>query len=253
MCRSLKATVDSTTSGLNRFNKGSFNKKGSNEKVMSENPNPPVVQTEAELKAKITELENAKNALTGELTEQKPKIREAQEQIELLKGQLAAAVQKNNETPEEQKILSVVEKALAQRDQGDAEKNRKTAFDKFVAANKEYSPDNDPGGLKRSALERELATLKTWETAVEVDDLVGVIGKANTYLRGLDTSRQTNNTVQPYSSTTVSPSLIVQDPDADLSEQEKKLLAQNGMSKEKFLALKAKMPDFIETLLLQVR
>lgn len=220
---------------------------------MSDIQNPPVVQTEAELKAKIVELEAAKVALTGELTDNRPKLREASEQIELLKTQLHAATEKNNANPEETKIAEVVARVLSQGEATRATNNRKTALDKFVSANKEFSPDNDPGGLKKAALERELANIKTWETAVEVDDLVGVIGKANTYLRGQDTSRQTETTVQPFSSSSASASQPVVIGDGDLSPQEKILIDRNDWTKERFLELKAKMPDFIEGLVEKVR
>lgn len=221
---------------------------------MSDNQNPLDPQgTEAELKAKIVELEAAKVALTGELTTSKPKLREAQDKIDLLTQQLTAAVDKNNANPEETKIAEVVARVLSQGEATRATNNRKTALDKFVTANKEFSPDNDPGGLKKAALERELSSLKTWETAVEVDDLLGVIGKANTYLRGQDTSRQTETTVQPFSSSSAPASPPNVTGDGDLSPQEKKLLEQNGMSKEDFLKLKAKMPDFVEGLVERVR
>lgn len=201
-----------------------------------------------ELQAKLSEAETAKAALTGELTDTRPKLREKDELINTLKEQLKAATDKNNENPEEEKINKAVDARLAREKQQTAEANRKKALDKFVAENKDYHPDNDTGGLKKQALERELANLTTWNASVEVDDLVAVIGKANAYLRGVDTSRQNDTTVAPYSSTPNSPASPVGDDKDGLSPQEKKLIDRNGWTKEKYLTLKGKMPDYVANL-----
>lgn len=206
-----------------------------------------------ELQAKLAEAEQAKAALTGELTDTRPKLREKDDLINTLKEQLKAATDKNNENPEEEKIRKAVEAQLAKDRATTAEANRKKAFEKFVAGNKDYHPDNDQGGLKKAALEKELANLNTWNTLTETEDLIAVIGKANTYLRGVDTSRQNDTTVAPYSSTTNSPAAPVGDDKDGLSPSEKKLIERNGWTKEKYTALKAKMPDYVENLVAGVK
>lgn len=212
--------------------------------------NNPSEKTAEELKSEIAKLEADKAALTGELTDTRPKIREANEQIELLKDQLRAAVEKNNADPEESKIAEVVARTLAQRETARAEANRKAAFDKFVAENKDYHPDNDVGGLKLAALSREFAQFNT-SGLVETEDFVRVIGKANALLRGTDTPRHTPE--NPYSSTPSTPASPIVPKDDDISQEEKKLIERNGWSKEKFLSLKAKMPDMVEDLVAGVR
>lgn len=213
---------------------------------MSE-PNTPVEKSVDELKAEIATLEAAKAALTGELTDTRPKLREAQEKIDLLTTQLTAAVEKNKESPEEQKITEAVQKVLAQRDQQSAQGNREAAFAKFVKENSEYHPDNDAGGLKRAALEREFATFNT-SAIVKPEDFETFIGKAHALLRGTDTTRQTE-TVTPYSSTTRTPAAPTAPVESKLSPEESELLKQNGWTEEKYLALKAKMPGIVEKLI----
>lgn len=208
---------------------------------------PGTEKSPEELKAEIASLESAKAALTGELTDTRPKLREAQEKIDLLTEQLKAAVEKNQANPEEQKIAEVVQKILGNETQKSAERNREAAFTKFVTENNEYHPDNDAGGLKLAALKREFAAFNT-TGLVETEDFVQVIGKAHALLRGTDTTRQTT-TAQPYSSTSSQPAAPAVVVDSKLTEQEKKLVEENGWTEEKFLKLKAKMPDVIEDLI----
>ena len=68
---------------------------------------------------------------------------------------------------------------------------------------------------------------------------------------GIDTKPETHKEegYNPYSSTpesNPSPTIIQ---DKDLSEQEKKLIADNEWTKERYLKLKEKHPDYVESLL----
>lgn len=217
---------------------------------MSENNTPPE-KTVEELKLEVARLESEKAGLVGETQDLRKARQEKEEQITTLQDALKAATDKNNASPEDEKIAAAIAKVLSQKEEDRAKANRKAAFDKFVAENKEYHPDNDPSGLKRTALEKELAQFNT-NGIVETDDFVKVIGKANALLRGTDTPRQAN-TDNPYSSTPSNPAPPAPGPDKDLSEQEKKLIDRNGWTKEKYMSLKAKMPDFIEGLIAGVR
>lgn len=217
---------------------------------MSEPITPPV-KTVEELQSEIVKLETDKQSLIGETQEIRKSRQEATEQVETLKELLKAATEKNNANPEDQKIEEVVRKALAQRDQQSATSNRKTAFDKFVSENKDYHPDNDAGGLKMAALEREFAGFNTSALVAE-EDFVKVIGKAHALLRGTDTQRQIDP-AQPESSLSNNPAQPHITQDKDLSDTEAKLIQRNGWTKERFLALKAKMPDMVEDMVRDVR
>lgn len=207
----------------------------------------PQEKTPEELKAEIARLEQDKAALTGELQGNRPKLREANEQIELLKEQLAAAVKKNDAEPEDKKIAEAIDRVFAQRTQVSAEANKKAAFAKFVAENTEYNPDNDQGGLKFAALKKEFEQFNT-SGLVEKEDFESVIGKAHALLRGTDTTRRTDTPSIPSSttSTPAAPASIVQ---SKVSDEEKKLIERNGWTEEKYLKLKAKMPDYMNNLI----
>lgn len=210
--------------------------------------NEPAPQTEdAEvLRAKIAQLEQDKLALTGELTDNRPKLRDANEQIELLKTQLTAAVQKNDANPEDKKIEDVIRRVLGNKEQVDADKNRKAAFDQFISEHKEYSPDNDPGGVKKSALEREFGNFNL-TGLVETTDFKARIEKADRLLRG-STIRETENGNEPNSSGPSSTTAIEPENSTKLSPREKEVIERNGWTEAQYLSLKTKMPGYVESL-----
>ena len=209
-------------------------------------------KTIEELQSDITKLESDKAGLVGETQDLRKSRQEKEEEITVLKDLLQKATDKNNASPEDEKIASVVASELAKRELGRSQNNRKAAFDKFVKEHKEYLPDNDTGGLKRGALEREFNSFNT-QGAVEVEDFEVFIGKADRLLRGEDTARQNESGSQPYSSQPNNATPPVGGPDTDLTPQEKKLIDRNGWTKEKYLALKAKDPDYFDKLAAQVR
>lgn len=213
----------------------------------------PAGKTPDELTAEIAKLQQDKESLVGETTELRRSRADKETEITSLKELLKQATEKNNSNPEEERIATIVAKTLAIKESERAISNRKAAFDRFVDSHKEYHPDNDPGGLKRAALERELTELNSWKVGVEVDDLVKSIGKADAYLRGHDTTRHTETPATPYSSTPSTPPASPGRKDAKVSETEQKLIDRNGWTEEHFLSIKAKMPDFVDSLLAGVR
>lgn len=207
-------------------------------------PNGAPQESVDELKAKIAQLEADKVSIVGELTDTRPKLREKDEAIKLLSEQLVAAAKKNEDNPEEAKIAAIVAKTLQQRDGERAAGNRKAAFEKFVNEHKEYHPDNDTGGIKRAALEKELGDISSWNTVVETEDLVAVIRKADGYLRGGGTSRQTQ-VDNPYSSSSPSFTAPTGTPTSKLTPLEKELVERNGWTEDKFLKMKELNPGIV--------
>lgn len=210
------------------------------------NPAPDSQESPEVLRAKLAEAEAAKAALTGELTDTRPKLREANETIELLKQQLQAAVQKNDANPEDQKIEAVVQRFLGNKEQQDADRNRKQAFDQFINEHKEYSSDNDPGGVKKSALEREFGNFNL-TGLVETTDFKARIEKADRLLRG-STIRETENGNEPNSSGPSSTTAIEPENSTKLSPREKEVIERNGWTEAQYLSLKTKMPGYVESL-----
>jgi len=203
------------------------------------------------LQAKVVKLETEKSNLVAEITTDRTKNREAitakEAEIETLKGLLKEASDKNTQAPtEEEKIAQVVKAMLTQKEGETAVLNKKSAFEKFVNEHTEYHPDNDPGGLKRSALEKEFNGFNTGGL-FEVDDFVTVVGKADRLLRDTDTSRQPDSTYVP--STPSSGTAPKSTPVDQLSQGEKELIARNGWTVERYLKLKTSMPGLADTLL----
>lgn len=204
---------------------------------------------EEELKAKVATLEADKTALVAEITSDRSKNRQSieakDEELRIAKEALVASVAKNNASPEESKITEALEKLLSQKEGERATANKKAAFDKFVNDNKEYHPDNDIGGIKKAALEAQFNRFNQ-NGIIEVDAFSKLIGDANALLRGPDTSRQPNTQILSTPSPTNQPKSA---PDNELTSKEIDLINSNGWTKEKYMELKAKMPDFIEGLI----
>jgi hypothetical protein len=203
--------------------------------------------TDEEIKAlqdKVTQLEADKTSLVGETTELRKARADKDAELKLVQDALKAATEKNLQTPEDAKIAEALEKLLSQKEQERATANKVAAFDKFVSDNKEYHPDNDAGGIKRAALEAQFARFNQ-AGVVEVDAFIKLIGDANALLRGIDTTRQTKTQIPSTPSPVNQPKSA---PDDELTSKEVDVIERNGWTKEKYLALKAKMPDFIESL-----
>lgn len=208
------------------------------------------------LKAKLALVESEKEGVVNELKGDRTKNREAiekkEKEITDLQEALKAAATKNVTVPtEDDKIASVVKAVFAERDGTKAQSDKKAAFDKFVNEHKEYHPENDAGGIKRAALEKELAGLVSWVNPSATDDFAAVIGKANALLRGNDTSRQ--NPMNTPSSMPNSPSEQRVIDNSKLSSKETELIDRNGWTEEQYLKLKDKMPDYFDSLLSQMR
>lgn len=203
------------------------------------------VKTE-ELEKEIAALKVTNSGLVEEIKTDRTKRQDLVEEIKGLKEEPKTPVV---ETPETD-VATQVNKVLAERDASRAKANKKAALEEFVAGNKEFHPENDPTGLKREALEKELGGFNL-DGVVEVKDFVSVIGKAKALLSGIDTAAQTppeKEIKNPYSSTPQTP--ITPEPveDKNISPTEKKVMEQAGMTSEKFLELKEKMPAYINKL-----
>lgn len=209
-----------------------------------------------ELIERIKQLEADKSNLVSELQDDRKKRQDIQDQVETLKEALENSIKKTTENPEEEKLARLVAEALNKKESEAAAKNKKTAFDKFLADNKEFHPENDPSGLKRIALEKKLALFNV-NGLSEVDDFYSVMANAKALLGGQDTPPKTEDVKEiknPYASTSRTTSNpTVTDSDTELDSREKKLLEQVGWTKDKYLKMKAKQPAFVASILEHVR
>lgn len=177
----------------------------------------------------------------------KPTERERQlvEEIKDLRQKLSDEKSKGLPTAEvERKIAD----ALRAKEQEEATKNWTKAQESFIAKHKEFHPDNDPGGIKKAALDRELAVLNR-NGLTSVDELSNILEKA----RILATSGKSAEMVPVH----LDPSIPRSNPEPrsedanNLSPAEQRMVAQLGWTAERFLKLKAKDPRFVERALRQ--
>ncbi len=200
------------------------------------------------------EVEGLKETVTNLVEELK---KERQE-----KGVYKNLLDKFNEKPEtpitpdadEERIVNVIKKVLGTEKASRAETNKQVAFERFIAENKEFHPENDITGLKRRALEEKIARRFNTDGLSEVGDFEQVIREAHILLKNNDSSPESLKEVKnPYSTTPISKTTPVTRDDKNLSIKEKKLIEQGSITLEKLLKLKEARPEFLEDLLKYVR
>lgn len=161
-------------------------------------------------------------------------------------------VDPNHVLTDEEKLEALLDKKLKDKAALDAKANKKAAFEKFVAENKEFNPENDPTGLKRDALQKKVDRFNT-EGLTTVDEFLSVIGEAKTLLLGNDKPIEPSREQNLYSN----PGKLNNNPsgkkDDELTPKELKLAQQTGKTKEQILKLKLKNPEYLEGLLKYVR
>jgi len=165
--------------------------------------------------------------------------------------------EKKPETPpgeltDEQRLEALLDKKLNEKAASDAKANKKAAFEKFIAENKEFNPDNDSTGLKRDALQKKLDRFNT-EGLFSVNEFLTVIGEAKTLLLGNDNQADTTKDKNPYSNPQRSPNTPEGKRDEGLTPRELKLAQITGKTKEQILKLKLKNPEFLAGLMDYVR
>lgn len=158
----------------------------------------------------------------------------------------------NKVLTDEEKLEALLDKKLKEKAALDAKDNKKSAFEKFVSENKEFSPENDPTGLKRDALQKKFNQFNT-DGLSNVDEFISVIEDAKKLLLGNDKPIETSKEFNPYSNPGRSNNNPSGKRDDELSPKEMKLIQQTGKTKEQILKLKAKNPDYFESLLQYVR
>lgn len=203
------------------------------------------------LKEQIATLTKERDGVVGEIQEDRKKRQEMQTEIDDLKGLLEAATKANqvpnNQTDTNAAIAEAIEQKLRERDASVAKGNKSTAIERFVSENKAYHPENDPTGKKREALEEAIKRFNT-EGLNSVEQFYNVARDAARLL-GEDTAPANPSDVEIQDTGHVSNQTPRVATDGDVSPEEKRLYESNGWTKEKYLTLKSKQPDFIYQLL----
>lgn len=153
---------------------------------------------------------------------------------------------------DEQKLEAIVDKRLQAQAVSNAQANKKAAFEKFIIDNKEFSPENDPTGLKRNALQEKFNRFNA-DGLTKVEEFLSVIGEAKTLLLGNDSSIDTTKGTNPYSNPPKNPNNPPAKRNDELTPKELKLIAQSGTTKERIMKLKATNPEYLRNLMEYVR
>ena len=153
---------------------------------------------------------------------------------------------------DDDKIAAAVEKILQQKQSSDAKANKTAAFEKFIATNKEFHPENDELGLKSAALLKKFNQFNT-EGLVTIDEFLVVIGDAKRLLVSNDSPQDpSKDTKTPYPNSTPRGTQQGRE-ESKLSPKEKKLAETTGRTEEQILKMRQKHPDFLESLLEHIR
>ena len=164
------------------------------------------------------------------------------------KSEKKPEVDPNKVLTDDEKLEALLDKKLKEKAALDAQANKKAAFERFVAENKEFSPDNDPTGLKRDALQKKLNQFNTGELST-VGEFLSVIGEAKILLLGNDNQADTTREINLYSNPPKTPNIPPNKKNEELTSKELKLIQQSGVTKEKIMKLKANNPEYLAGLL----
>ena len=199
---------------------------------------------------KDKEFAKVKDQLVGEITELRTKLQITQGLLDKKKEE--PEVDPNKVLTDEEKLEALLDKKIKERDALNAQANKKAAFEKFVAENKEFSSENDPTGLKRNALQEKFNRFNT-DGLTKVEEFLSVIGEAKTLLLGNDSPVDTTKEKNPYSNPPKAPNNPPSKRNDELTPKELKLIAQSGTTKERIMKLKATNPEYLRSLLEYVR
>lgn len=138
--------------------------------------------------------------------------------------------------------------ALSAKEKEESGKNWDKALESFLKTHKEFHPDNDPSGIKKAALDRELKVLNR-DGLTSVEELTSLLDKARILV--------TANIAPVVDPVHLDPSLPRNDnapvgSDVNkLSPKELRVIEQIGWTPERYLKLKAKDPVFVEKMITQ--
>lgn len=204
----------------------------------------------------LKDLEEAKTA-TGNVVEELKTMRSekaAEEEAKKALEEKIAELEKAG-TPEDVELTPEKVRQMASEQASEilrqAEEDRKkvakdSVEQRFKETHNEFHPDNDPGGIKYAAFQRELSRFNLG--AMQVEEVQKAYEDAYRLMEGNNTRPESANPDNP--SEPVQPSTP---PTADpntLTIQEKNIVQETfGGDTERYLKLKAKDPDFVEDLL----
>lgn len=183
----------------------------------------------------LQKAEADKTATVGELKDLRAKKQELEKSLEESK-------KPQTTEPEAQTTEEQFEAFLQKKQQEEAKANREKAIEEFRASNHEFSEAADPGGIKFAAFERELKKFNLSDLS-STDDFKSRFREVHDFM---NRGEKPDETVNTYKGTQKAPAEPPSGNEKALDAVEKKLIDNMGWSVDRYLALKEKMPAYIE-------
>lgn len=193
----------------------------------------------------------AKSNLTNEIIDLREKKQEVEEALKKASEKPADVppVEAGELTPEKIAELTsnTVRNILKENDSEKASVSKEIALKEFQETHKEFHPDNDEAGLKRSALEKKLSMFST-DNLKTKEEFLSILESASKLLVDVKKEVAPSNP-SAYSSPSANTHQKSEDEET-LSSIELKIIERTfDGDKEKYLKQKAKRPEYVEQLL----
>lgn len=201
------------------------------------------------LKASLADIELKLKSATGELIEGRKSRAEVEAERDALTLKLKEAEDAKNGGGQPS-TEEAVRKILKEKEGQDAVANRKTAEEAFKTQVKDFSPDNDPGGIKFSAVQAKFSKFNI-DGVVKTEDFLELYAEAATLAN--PSKPISRETFTPYAATPPKSGSGPREAELNtLSSKEVDIVTRLGWTKEKYLEQKAKRPHYVESLLKQL-
>lgn len=182
---------------------------------------------------KVSNLEQDKANLVSELKE----IRASRQEIEKKVAEV------------EKKATEEISKFVVEEKQKKLDSAKKVAHDKFLATFKEFHPDNDTGGIKYQALQKELDKLNLEKYGDSEEAYYSALQDAAIMLSQKGKQVKSNLNKEFAATPRENAGDIKGSDNPELSAKEIKLLKTWGWDEARYLKVKSKRPEYVESLL----
>lgn len=197
--------------------------------------------TAEEIQAKIEKQEETINNLISEIQELRTKKTEAEKAAEEL---LKAPKEDDDETQK------AVNKALELREQKQIESFRQQAEQEFRNSKSDIHPENDAAGIKFNAFKRELSKF-SFDGLQTKQEFIERLNEVYDFYKRKNPTEDNGSKLNKFGGTPESKTIKADESNLNLSKSEVDFITDKGWSKERYLKLKDKQPEFINQLLKQ--
>lgn len=196
-------------------------------------PEELVAMIEAQ-KAALAQAEQDKTATVGELKDLRIKKQELEAQLQ--------SAQTKAEDIQPTDTEAAVNAVLQRQRQEEAKQNRAKAIEAFRQSTPEFSPASDEAGIKFSAFEREAAKFN-FDGLHSVEEFKDRLKEVHEFMNRGQSTRDDRMNVHRGTTENIDSDPPTQE--GVLDAREKRLLEMTGWTKERYLRLKEKQPDYV--------